>query len=658
MGKNHRHKKDLKADKAKVKFKQTKTKFLPKGQNVTNTTFKIKPIVSAQHLKEKPEGIPLSQRKLDVKDLLRRIKHHTENVRISACEELSSIFKYHTEELMQNSFEIIPSISYLMLDREEKVRKAALKVVKTILELVPHEKLESDLNYFSIYMRCAMTNISRNIQEDSLLFLDCFLDHDCGLISRYADKLLPSFFILISKLRREAGLNRTVTVNLGNKVTSLSWKTKLLSKLHAVLETMYKNIVKCRNSDLKAPIIDARKCHFYPIYKESLRRALFDSASPYEDGSNNIEESYLAIENNLDALVSFLYESWIEVISDKKDNPVLNEEGAAVLSYIMKTLYLIWKCAELAGSTNSFAENIFSSSNEGKKFLNRLLMYFPYCQNEDVSKSKKRWNKSGRLSLDLNLDPNCVKENMMICLISYLVFNETHMNRNITIEMKAIQSYLNKCLLTQGYINEKNIQYLIEILKMCLVEKHVLWGKAGVNPRSLVESTIVFCNSIVLGEKYKIELFKILAHLVNIPFLGRLGKKPKIPLPEMKSPIGWPQYNAWLSSLPKLLCEPKITDDTVDLLLELSKKNNEVFHKALLKNLSEIFRNLDSVNLVVTKPSLKNTQHTMRRHIIYLFFYVPIFSREHEQEIKDYISRNPESYNSFFLGLLEKHCVE
>ena len=64
MGKNHRHKKQLKSERAKVKLKGSKTKFLPKGQNVTNTNFKIKQIVIQEQLKVKSSG-----KALDVKNI-------------------------------------------------------------------------------------------------------------------------------------------------------------------------------------------------------------------------------------------------------------------------------------------------------------------------------------------------------------------------------------------------------------------------------------------------------------------------------------------------------------------------------------------------------------------------------------------------------------
>lgn len=65
MGKGHRHTKKLKSEKAKVKLKGSK--LLPKGTNITDTSFKIKQIVVREQLKAANEAEPLSKRKLNIK---------------------------------------------------------------------------------------------------------------------------------------------------------------------------------------------------------------------------------------------------------------------------------------------------------------------------------------------------------------------------------------------------------------------------------------------------------------------------------------------------------------------------------------------------------------------------------------------------------------
>lgn len=67
MGKNHRHQKQLKSEKAKVKLKTKGSKLLPKGLNITDASFKVKKIVVREQLKHQDESQILSHRKLNVK---------------------------------------------------------------------------------------------------------------------------------------------------------------------------------------------------------------------------------------------------------------------------------------------------------------------------------------------------------------------------------------------------------------------------------------------------------------------------------------------------------------------------------------------------------------------------------------------------------------
>lgn len=71
MGKNHKHQKQLKSEKAKVKLKTSVkskgSKQLPKGLNITDASFKVKKIVIREQLKPQDQSQILSRRKLNVK---------------------------------------------------------------------------------------------------------------------------------------------------------------------------------------------------------------------------------------------------------------------------------------------------------------------------------------------------------------------------------------------------------------------------------------------------------------------------------------------------------------------------------------------------------------------------------------------------------------
>jgi pre-rRNA-processing protein IPI1 len=66
MGKNNKHKKFLKSEKAKVKLKG-KNKLLAKGQNITDTSFKVKKIVIQSQLVQQLESEPVTRKNLNLK---------------------------------------------------------------------------------------------------------------------------------------------------------------------------------------------------------------------------------------------------------------------------------------------------------------------------------------------------------------------------------------------------------------------------------------------------------------------------------------------------------------------------------------------------------------------------------------------------------------
>lgn len=67
MSKNHKRSKRLKSEKAKVKLKaNTSVDRLPKGLNVTRTSFNVKKILIREQLKQQDETEVLSTRKLNI----------------------------------------------------------------------------------------------------------------------------------------------------------------------------------------------------------------------------------------------------------------------------------------------------------------------------------------------------------------------------------------------------------------------------------------------------------------------------------------------------------------------------------------------------------------------------------------------------------------
>lgn len=240
MGKNHKHKKQLKSEKAKVKLKVKgeKTKFLPKGANVTNTAFKVKSIIVQEQLKARNEQEPLSKRKLNVPELLIRLKHHNVSAKKESCIELRQIIFVYYEEILQKHFaQLLHDVCPLILDRDSGTRKESVKLIDTMLENTNIEKISPFFNVLSSYIRCAMTDIDVSVQEDSLLLLDVLLKRAPNLVAQNSDKILTNFFPLLSKFGNSKN-ERILTTHMSQKMTSVKWRIKVFLRLHRLLEAV------------------------------------------------------------------------------------------------------------------------------------------------------------------------------------------------------------------------------------------------------------------------------------------------------------------------------------------------------------------------------------------------------------------------------------
>lgn len=68
--------------------------------------------------------------------------------------------------------------------------------------------------------------------------LDVLLQHVPSLIAKDSEKILSNFLTLISILRVDSKPGRTLTVNLGSKLTTVKWKIKVLHRLRRILQSI------------------------------------------------------------------------------------------------------------------------------------------------------------------------------------------------------------------------------------------------------------------------------------------------------------------------------------------------------------------------------------------------------------------------------------
>lgn len=232
MGK---HKKFLKSEKAKVKLKGTKLKA---AQNVTKTDFKVRKIVLTEQLKN-VQNLEVGERKKhNVNDCIARLKNSTSPEVIS---NLREIILYQLDDFQKHLETIIKIVANLSLSIEKNVRKDGFKILDIICSQTNEFTLRPFFPILLTYLKCAMTHIKPAIQEDSLQMFDILLKNSPKLVASERDKILPNYLDLVSKMRTEGNPERTLSLQLGNKITNLKWRKSVLERLVVYLKCINRN---------------------------------------------------------------------------------------------------------------------------------------------------------------------------------------------------------------------------------------------------------------------------------------------------------------------------------------------------------------------------------------------------------------------------------
>ncbi|CAH1382117.1 unnamed protein product [Tenebrio molitor] len=619
MGKNHRHAKKLKSEKNKVHI-TSKTKFLPKGQNVTNTAFKIKPIVLHEQLKER-EASTSSNKKVNVDELISKLRHFNETIKSEACQDLKDFIAVHPIESTHIYLSsILQTSSALIQDRERKVRRAATKLLATILEKATDVQVRPFFNYILINLKCAMTNINKHIQEDSLHLLDAVLDHKAPLIADNFDNFFPNFLTLISKSKTHSS-ERSLTLNLEGKVSSVKWRVRVLTRLYGILNAMVQSRHTKHpnlNCDSVVPIsLNAKGTVFVPIYKNS---------KIYENESVQFNSSYVT--NNcpdfggqISNLAQLLHEIWMEVVPEKaqkknvsEQTTLGSEESVAVFICTVNILRLLHQYIQFSGSVQDGHDHLST-------FLDHLLSNFPYSHNKKLFQISKDFPKS----FSFNFYPNCVEENLTIIHVFVTLGNHSDCKNGAGNKAKSIGPYLKNCLKAQSRLSSSNASCLVKIVKELLLKRPNTCQKMGTSDVELMESVASFYSNGKVPEGCRSDILEILTS-------SRFEK-----------------HQSWVEKLPDFLCAGQVPAKLVEACLELVRKGHEGLQEGLKNHVELILDNLPSLEITET-----DSLESVRKSLVNIFFYLPGLSSDMLCQIDTFIETHPDlSYSHYFKNVLE-----
>lgn len=377
---------------------------------------------------------------IDSQDLLTRLQHHNSNVRQEAIRELKEMLSQHSTEILSSQLRpLLQGICGLTLDREKDIRRDSFKVLNSILGPISTEQLRPFSDVLVSYLCCAMTHIDPNIKEDSLMFLDV-LARNCGsLPAENAQKILPNFLDMISKLGSESHPGRQLVTALGSKNTSVKWRTAVLGRLSTILSSIIgeRKSRKLENGCFDDKIVVVGPgTRYAAMYNQNILKICKIDFSETNHVADEPNSDLKDLKGYTKLLMPLMFDSWREVVPTQSVSilacdPSVSPEAAGLLKSIAEVVQLLIEYFELL-------ETEIDSQDHGTwlrdHFLNlfekNLLEKFPYCQSKNVQKPRKRQEDFH------NSDSNeqCLEPNFSLCYAYIWILTANRNNRidNVT----------------------------------------------------------------------------------------------------------------------------------------------------------------------------------------------------------------------------------
>lgn len=630
MGGNH--KKNIRAEKAKVKLKGAK---LPKGLNITKTDFKVKKIVIREQLAE--SQVEDGKRKLNIKETLSRLKHSSSSFRTEALRNLRES-SFTSDEIFRHLGDLIQSIAAISLDVDKDTRRECFKTLSSLLATLPTEAIEPFFQALSSYLRCAMTHIQPSIQEDSLLFLDVLLLHVPMLVADNSTKIFQNFIDMISKIRTDAKPGRTLTVNMGNKTTTIQWRSKVLERLQGMLKTLIESnrnrltisSTNGQNSQYKITnTFSTVQPQYFPVIKWQLNEncdlSQIFNKSISEKSTSKADASSI-LKGYIENLMPLLFESWLEVRQNENDRPsevILSYDAAKTLKIVLEILQNLWVLTELLeAEINNNDLSRWFRKQYADTFVSNFLGTFPYKQGEGsrLSKTKAKGAPSEKEVLEAG-GQDCLLQNTTLAFLM-CVFYENKLDKNVE-NVSEMLKFLTKTVADIKNTHLDGFQCMEKALRANLYHSgQALLRFDRENTRTLLRTVINSAQNCLFTKDGQTKILILLCDIVSSP--------------KLYSSYGQNEFDSWLSELPRqVLLKPTIPQEALMALSNLGKQKNVVFLKALPSIIEAVIENIQKVQVLGSENAFEG-----KKLIMNLFFWADEFSQNQQTLLMEKIDAN------------------
>lgn len=622
------HKKNLRAEKAKVKLKGAK---LPKGLNVTKTDFKVRKIEIREQLRESTAFLTNNgQRQLNLKETLSRLKHHNLKFRTDALRNVRDAVKFdQAEHLVGSLHELLQGIAAGALDIEREVRRDSFKTLDVLLEALPTDAIVPFFHIIAAYLRCAMTHVQPAIQEDSLLLLDVLLHRVPSrlLAERSASTIISHFIDMISRTRHDTQhTNRLLTVRMGQgqgQQTTIKWRTKVLLRLQQILETLLlqqHNPKESRHAAARVVQFDVSRKQYYNVQSPFNvdNRPLY---SILQDRMSKPEDEQLR--SYVEQLMPLLQDNWLEVCPQqqkqqqllKVQQQLLNADAADSLHVVLNIMTQLWQLVLQFESTQQEDSHELSNwmrDTYAKNFVRNFLKesLFPYQQMPLLAENKKVKGKNKSGSSAIAGDELCRAQNLSVVLLVCHFWPQPGEQQSE--DYRSLLLYINQCLCQVRSLTPNHQLRLVTALRALLLDNgavllQLLAHQMGGVMQNCIEKYVE--QQFTTKEGVATRVLSLLCQIVQHPKLYEgYGAEH--------------QFARFLEYLPQLLLKPSVADATLVAMSTLCRQRNMVFLTSLAESANQVLANIEQLQVTGDSSNDDNNRFEHQKRILNLFYYV------------------------------------
>lgn len=600
MSKNHKRSKRLKSEKAKVKLKaKVSVSQLPKGLNVTNTSFKVKKILIREQLKHRDETQVLSSRKLSIDDLLMRFRHHNSTVREDALRQLKDILLRNPPKSLHSRINsLLHSIAALSLDKEKDIRTSCFHTLNFILGLISKEQLTPLCEILISYLSCAMTHIDPRVKEDSLLFLDVLVQNCSSALAKDCQKILPNFLGMICNLRNEIRPGARLTTSLNSKSTDVKWRIKVLKRLANMFVSILNYRKLCRDAQSNVPLIvrTKRYTRYIPIYSDDVPR--FCQVNLDEDVSLmcNRTKEILPIEEFVEyvgLLMPLMSDIWLEVCPDEKvenyTEITISSEAAALLKSIVIIIQSIMEYIDTLDRDDRsvrLVKNRFKDTFHNA-YMKNFLSRFPYGKVKAlISETSERLIRKRQKDFSqMELAEECLEQNLGLCQIhvwftSLFSFNE-QFPKSVETYCVSIVKYLNDNI--KNLCDSSALPQLTKLVRTLFLKASPVWYTNCIS-LSHTLTLIIEMSSRLPKKELQSHLYLIIGDIMLESDLNELHRE-KV-------------FESFVKNLPSLLLRPSIDDVIIRMIGQIVLRFKEWIWEELVNKHKFIIENAKKIDIV------------------------------------------------------------